>query len=47
MCYVHLSRGQMGDARLLTLEEWIGIAQQAIDAGMLYAQLTGGTVDSN
>lgn len=42
MCYVHLSKGQMKGIELLPLETWISIAQQAIDAGMLYAQITGG-----
>jgi len=42
MCYVHLNKEQMNGAQLLTVEQWKGIMQQAIDAGMMYARLTGG-----
>lgn len=42
MCYVHLQKEQMNGAQLLTVEQWKGIMQQAIDAGMMYARLTGG-----
>lgn len=42
MCYVHLSKEQMNGAQLLTVEQWKDIMQQAIDAGMMYARLTGG-----
>lgn len=42
MCYVHLNRAQMQDAELLTVENWKRIMQQAIDAGMMYARVTGG-----
>lgn len=42
MCYVHLNRGQMGDRPLLTTQQWKSIMNQAVEAGMLYAQLTGG-----
>lgn len=42
MCYVHLNREQMQGAKLLTVDEWKDIMQQAIDAGMMYAKLTGG-----
>lgn len=42
MCYVHLNREQMGDMKLLSTQQWIYIMDQAIDAGMLYADLTGG-----
>ena len=42
MCYVHLEKEQMGGAELLTVEQWKDIMQQAIDAGMMYATLTGG-----
>ena len=41
MCYVHLNGSQMAKP-LLTTEQWIGIIQQAIDAGMMHADLTGG-----
>lgn len=42
MCYVHLQKAQMNGAELLTVDEWKHIMQQAIDAGMMYARLTGG-----
>ena len=42
MCYVHLSRDQMRGAQLLSVDQWKSIMQQAIDAGMMYATLTGG-----
>ncbi len=43
MCYVHLRPEQFQPGeRLLTVEEWKTIIDQAIDAGMLYASLTGG-----
>ncbi len=42
MCYVHLTKEQMGDRKLLPVETWINLIDQAYDAGMLYATLTGG-----
>lgn len=43
MCYVHLSKGQMQkEAKLLTTKQWIGIMEQAVEAGMMHADLTGG-----
>ena len=42
MCYVHLNKEQMAGTQLLTVEQWKAIMQQAIDAGMMYARLTGG-----
>lgn len=42
MCYVHLNKEQMNGAQLLTVDQWQDIMQQAIDAGMMYACLTGG-----
>ncbi len=43
MCYVHLTHNQIAkDERLLTVDEWKKIIQQAVDAGMMYATLTGG-----
>lgn len=43
MCYVHLTKGQMEqEAKLLTTQQWISIMEQAIDAGMMHADLTGG-----
>ena len=43
MCYVYLNANQIGaDERLLTVSEWKKIMRQAVDAGMLYATLTGG-----
>lgn len=42
MCYVHLNPDQMNGARLLSVDEWKYIMKQAVDAGMMYASLTGG-----
>ena len=42
MCYVHLNKSQMNGAQLLSVDQWKHIMQQAIDAGMMYARLTGG-----
>lgn len=45
MCYVHLNEDQIKSiGRELTNEEWLEIARQAKDAGMLYLTLTGGEV---
>lgn len=45
MCYVHLNEQQIRSiGRELTNEEWLDIARQAKDAGMLYLTLTGGEV---
>ena len=42
MCYVHLDREQMRGQKLITGEQWISLMEQAIDRGMMYAQLSGG-----
>lgn len=43
MCYVHLTKSQMEqEAKLLTTEQWIDIMRQAVDGGMMHADLTGG-----
>ena len=42
MCYVHLNKAQMQGAELLSVRQWKDIMQQAIDAGMMYARVTGG-----
>lgn len=42
MCYVHLNKQQMQGANLLSAEIWKDFMKQAIDAGMMYASLTGG-----
>lgn len=42
MCYVHLNKQQMQGASLLSIGTWKNLMQQAIDAGMMYATLTGG-----
>lgn len=43
MCYVHLTKDQMArEAKLLTTRQWIEIMSQAVDAGMMHADLTGG-----
>ena len=45
MCYFHLNEQQIRSiGRELTNEEWLDIARQAKDAGMLYLTLTGGEV---
>ena len=43
MCYVHLTKAQMErEAKLLTTDQWIDIMRQAVDSGMMHADLTGG-----
>ncbi len=42
MCYVHMTPEQMGDRRELTAEQWIRIIDEAVDAGMFTAAVTGG-----
>lgn len=42
MCYVHLSRDQLHGAALLSVDAWKDIMRQAVDAGMMYARVTGG-----
>ena len=43
MCYVHLTPVQLPkEHTLLTVEQWKDIIRQAVDAGMLYADVTGG-----
>lgn len=42
MCYVHLNQAQIQGAQCLSAEQWKQLMQQAIDAGMMYARLTGG-----
>lgn len=42
MCYVHLQKEQMNGTPLMTANRWKRIMQQAVDAGMMYARLTGG-----
>ena len=43
MCYVHLTKRQMErEAKLMTPKQWISIMEQAVDAGMMHADLTGG-----
>ena len=41
MCYVHLQDPSVKQ-RMLSGEQWISLIQQAIDAGMIEAMLTGG-----
>ena len=41
MCYVHLQDPSVWH-RMLSGEQWISIIQQAIDAGLMEALLTGG-----
>ena len=42
MCYVHLTPEQMRGRAVLRAKEWISLMDQAIDMGMISAQLTGG-----
>ena len=42
MCYVHLDRDQLGNAEVLTAEQWKSIMRQAHEMGMIHATLTGG-----
>jgi radical SAM protein with 4Fe4S-binding SPASM domain len=42
MCYVHLSPEQMGERSLLSADTWIKLIDQAAEAGMMNASLTGG-----
>lgn len=42
MCYVHLEKAQLCGAKLLSVDEWKKLADEAIDCGMMYARLTGG-----
>ncbi|MGM9681698.1 MAG: radical SAM protein [Eubacteriales bacterium] len=42
MCYVHLNKQQMQGVDLLPVHTWKNLMQQAVDAGMMYAGLTGG-----
>lgn len=42
MCYVHLNAGQLRGRKLLSADDWERVMSEAIDAGMMYATLTGG-----
>lgn len=43
MCYIRMSEEQMkSKGRLRTVDEWLNLAQQAKDAGMLFLLITGG-----
>ena len=42
MCYVHLTKAQMQERNLLTVEDWKDLIHQAWKAGMIDATLTGG-----
>lgn len=44
MCYVHLNAKQVADCgkTILSGEQWIELIDQAADAGLMYALLTGG-----
>lgn len=42
MCYVHLNKDQMQGREILSTDQWIDIIGQAIDAGLMHADLTGG-----
>ncbi len=42
MCYVHLTKEQMRCQKLLPVETWFHLIDQAVDMGMMTAALTGG-----
>ena len=42
MCYVHLTREQMGERKELTTEQWLRIVDEAVEMGLIRALLTGG-----
>ena len=43
MCYMHLTKEQVQrEGRILSTEEWLDIARQAVDAGVTAIDLTGG-----
>lgn len=42
MCYVHLNQDAQAAQRELTAAQWIELARQARDAGMVFVLLTGG-----
>ncbi len=42
MCYVHLNKKQIEGQPLLSGKQWIQIMEQAVQNGMMHAQLTGG-----
>ena len=43
MCYMHLTERQLAKAgRILSAEEWVDIIRQAIDAGVMSVDITGG-----
>lgn len=42
MCYVHLNRSQMHGAELMSVDIWKSLMKQAVDAGMMFARVTGG-----
>lgn len=42
MCYVHLNKTQMGGTEELELSRWKIIIDQAVEAGMIFASISGG-----
>ena len=42
MCYTHLTKEQMQERKLLSVEQWKGLMLEAWKAGMLCVNLTGG-----
>lgn len=42
MCYVHLNETQVNGRKLLSADSWIDLMNQATEAGMMKAVLTGG-----
>lgn len=42
MCFIHLTKEQMGEQKELTTDQWIRIIDEAVERGMYWALLTGG-----
>lgn len=42
MCYTHLTREQLGNRQLLTVDQWKQLIREAWEAGMMSVNLTGG-----
>lgn len=42
MCYVHLNKDQIKSSQLLSTEDWKSLFKQAIDSGMMQAEISGG-----
>lgn len=42
MCYVHLTKEQIGDRKELTAEQWKSVVDQAVEMGTMSVLMTGG-----